>query len=299
MNRTKWVRRARDLRVWGTVAVAGVLLTGCRQGLSEEEFAALRGWLTCDECLQGERDTVAVIGPRVVPFLLGAFDSLPGGRRENLRQQYRTLYGMMESPTLAEATFVDTYIDAFDRTVRSRIALSLGDLEEWDALSDLRDQAAARGYGEHVIDVIDGQLLQEPGAFTEGSGTADAWAITEPTSTVELCDGQGPAVCTAELSTTWVAAAETPSGTGTPPWTRVVFFVRPAAPVPEGFEVVDVVDVFSVTDNGVVRTFNWSATLTAGEQPPGPIELIAVGIDASGDGFSTPVNTEVSVVQGR
>lgn len=296
MNLTPRRLRRTGRRLLVVLAACG-LAAGCRQGLSHDEFDLLVTWLTCDDCLGQERQGVAAMGDRVVPFLVEAFDSLPGGRREVQRQRYRQQYATLSSPTRSETEFVDHYLQALDETVRTRVALSLGDLEAWDELADLRDRAAARGYGAPVADLLTAMTLSEPGALTVGTGSATLWRMVEPQGESVLCNGTGGTPCPGAHTVGVSATATMPTASGGAPFRLVAFYVRPSggASAPA---LLAVAGAPSVVDNGVERMWTWAAYLDATGLAPGPLEVFAAGVDSAGQAFGTPPNTEITVVPG-
>jgi hypothetical protein len=279
------------------VLIAACGLAGsCQRGLSNDEFQLLLTWLTCDECLMQEREEVAALGERVIPFLVEAFDSLPGGRRELQRERYRQLHATLTAPTRSPTDFVEHYLDAFDETVRTRIALSLGDLEAWNAIADLRARALAAGYGASVTDLLTAQELREPGALEAGPGPASTWTLVEPGDEVLLCNGDGALPCPGDAVTELAARATLPSSSVPAPFTMVAFYTRASAARGPA-HLIAVASAPAVTDDGVERHWTWTTRLSGAGLAPGPIELFAAGVSSAGQAFSTAPNTEVTVVE--
>ena len=67
------------------ITLASVTSSGC-EGVTQEEYATIEAWLTCDECEHGERDSVRAIGKYAVPLLKEALaTSSPYEMDETLR----------------------------------------------------------------------------------------------------------------------------------------------------------------------------------------------------------------------
>jgi hypothetical protein len=64
-------------------AIGACTLIAC--GLSRDEEAAVHRWLLCEECVDGELDSVVAFGNRAVPALDAALRGPPRDRYENVR----------------------------------------------------------------------------------------------------------------------------------------------------------------------------------------------------------------------
>lgn len=290
-------RRTARPRAIGALLLVAV---GCAQdtGVSEDELASIRAWLTCDDCRSGERERVEAIGMRAAPLLVEAILDFPDARRENLRAQYSQLYATLPAPAMDSASFVDRYLGAFDLNVRTRAALSLGDLGAFDELQDVVDTAEARGWSADAVAVLEGNLLRDFAGTTEGPGPADTWAIDTPLVAVEVCNGSGGIPCTDEHVVQLRARATAPSGVTPPPWESVYFFVREDPSGPPAMTLLGRSADPTVTDDGLERRFDWRYDFGAVGLPPGPVEIYAVGVTPSGQAFRTPAFTLVTVVEG-
>jgi len=104
--------------------VAGVVLTACHP--TPGERATVRRWLLCEECKEGERDSVVALGDRAIGALGEAVKGPPASGRENIRRQAEAMYARLSSPPLAQQVYARHFVDNYVATYQSRAAIALG-----------------------------------------------------------------------------------------------------------------------------------------------------------------------------
>ena len=107
-------------------ALLGVMvaLGACHPTLAERSI--VRRWLLCEECVEGERDSVVALGDNVVKALEEALDGPPAAGRDNIRRQAEAMFARIPAPPLPEAVYVEHYVDNYVATYQSRAAIALG-----------------------------------------------------------------------------------------------------------------------------------------------------------------------------
>ena len=103
-----------------------VVLTACDP--TPRERRAIQRWLLCDECSDGELDSVVAAARRnrVVDALGDALNGPPVAGRENIRLQTQAMYERIPSPLVPQAEFVQHFVDNYVATYQSRAAIALG-----------------------------------------------------------------------------------------------------------------------------------------------------------------------------
>jgi len=141
-----------------------------------------------------------------------------------------------------------------------------------------------------------------PSVGTSGIGSAAYWVVSEPSVAMNLCNGEGLSACTANESITLQAVAAGASGTFVPSWNQVHFYFREGSTGVYRHVALGSGPVVTDTGSGPdARQYRWTATLDIDglEIPPGGIEVIAIGVDASNNTYHTPaVNANITVVDG-
>jgi hypothetical protein len=102
-------------------------LAAC-QSLNPAEENTVRRWLLCDECIDGELDSVVVLGSRVVDRLQEALKGPPESGRRNVASQARAVYARGPQINMSQQRFVDHYVDNYVAVYQSRAAIALGRL---------------------------------------------------------------------------------------------------------------------------------------------------------------------------
>jgi hypothetical protein len=146
-------RRSTTLRP--LVTAAALMLTGC--GLTDREWRTLDAWLTCDECINGERAAAKAIGQKAVPAFSSALVG-PSARRQTLvRAQFANSYPGVVIAGLTPDVYADLLLANYVATYQKRAAISLGDLGGNDAKAALNEalaRASTRAYREDVVRLI-------------------------------------------------------------------------------------------------------------------------------------------------
>jgi hypothetical protein len=290
----RWTLRA----MWTLVLVGA---GGCARGISYEEYHAISAWLTCDDCTDGEREQVAAIGTRAIPFLAEALDSLPGNRRDNMRSQYWELHQFIESGE-DSATFVNRYLESMETMVRIRSVTSLADVGAADILQAMADSVPS-GFSPEVIAALEVALLRTD-LPPVGTGPGDTWGVVEPGVAVELCNGMGATACTLPQvpRTELVAQASGPATSFSNPWATgtIHFFFAPSGSGTPPREVGQAGGgSASVQDDGIRRFYRWTVSFSPRGFPPGPIRVFAVAVPLGDEPVRSTENDNVRIVEGR
>lgn len=136
-------RRARVVR--GASLALGVACAVAIPGARcepEDEWAVEEAWLTCIDCLDGERAAVRARGEAAVPYLELAVLGPPALRIANAGQLARRAWARIPSPATPESTFVRRVRDGFVSMYQSRAAISLGDIRTPAAIEGLQTALA-------------------------------------------------------------------------------------------------------------------------------------------------------------
>jgi alpha-tubulin suppressor-like RCC1 family protein len=124
------------------VSGLGVVLVAC--GSSNEDRAAAANWLTCDECLAGELDSLLLRGNGAVPVLAQALGGPSPAHVAAVREQFRASYAQRADAShgrplrVTEEEYVRRFLGNYIATYQSRAAVALGRLETWRARRSLR-----------------------------------------------------------------------------------------------------------------------------------------------------------------
>ncbi|MGD2124100.1 MAG: Ig-like domain-containing protein, partial [Gemmatimonadota bacterium] len=175
----------------------------------------------------------------------------------------------------------------------------LSDLLLPDPVGAVLRSRPARGIGGLKTDFSEFfGAVAEAEDMAVGTGTADTWEITEPSTETLLCAETNPADCpvSAEATVEISAVASGPSGTFLhQPWDQVYFYYQPqdgsAPPTLIGGASAGGPDE---TVNGT-RSFEWTVTLSGTGLPYGRLEIFAVGAVDTLSTYRTEFNTNVSV----
>jgi len=99
-------------------------LTAC-DSLTPREQRTVQRWLLCDECTEGELDSVVALGDRGVKALEAALKGPPKKGRENMELQAKAMFARIPGPTISMQKYVDHYLDNYEATYQSRAAIAL------------------------------------------------------------------------------------------------------------------------------------------------------------------------------
>jgi hypothetical protein len=146
----KWV-----LLVIGLVAAAVGVVLGSGGDLTPREKRVVRNWLECDECSDGELDSLLTLGSRARTALIAVLDSGPPVARvvelrgELAKGHSRGVAWVSAHPSLGPApdstTYVGTYVESFRRLYCTRAAWGLGALGGQPAVAALVRVASDSG----------------------------------------------------------------------------------------------------------------------------------------------------------
>ena len=86
-------------------------------------------WLLCEECIDGELDSVLALRDRAVPLLDSALKGPPPDRRANMRLQAEAMWrGMQDTTVIALQQYLDHYDANYVASYQSRAATALDSL---------------------------------------------------------------------------------------------------------------------------------------------------------------------------
>lgn len=163
------------------VVIAAALASARCTGVTEPELLTIESWLTCHECLDGERQGVRDIGSPAVPALASALRGPPDSVRAVLRRQVESDYRYVAGAVADSATFVNGQLAEKIATIQMRAAISLGDLDAERVLLEALDSAVARQYAPEVIRAINRAVYQSTGVLRFGqvdASTASTCGLT-------------------------------------------------------------------------------------------------------------------------
>lgn len=121
------------------VVLALVLLLAACDPLTSAEQRTVRRWLLCEECIEGERDSVVALRDRAVKSLRRALRGPPETGRENIRLQSEAMYQRVRQPALTQQDYVNHYVGNYVATYQSRAAIALHDIGTLRARAALID----------------------------------------------------------------------------------------------------------------------------------------------------------------
>ena len=108
------------------VGLALMTLAACRPAPLPER-GIVEAWLLCEECIEGELDSVVALGDQAVPPLQRALKGPPGERRENMRRQAEGVYALLpDTSIIIRQTYLDRYEANYVSSYQARAAVALG-----------------------------------------------------------------------------------------------------------------------------------------------------------------------------
>ena len=125
--------------------------------LSSDEFRTLHSWLTCDECVNGERSAVAAIGPKAVAMLDSALIGPSRGRQAIMRAKGEDSFRFAQIAGQRSIDYTDARVANYVATYQKRAAVSLGDIGDKrarEALDRAIAESSIRHYRPDVLRVI-------------------------------------------------------------------------------------------------------------------------------------------------
>ncbi len=132
----------------GLVLFAAAFLA-CRAERTDPVEEAIRRWVHCDECTNGEREAVQALGSRAVPRLKQLLrDGPPADWRSNMTAKFRSVYATAAdtgapSAATAPAVYIQRALDNYVANVQKRAAISLKDIDTQESLNALNGAATA------------------------------------------------------------------------------------------------------------------------------------------------------------
>jgi len=107
----------------------GVLITLLACHPTAEERSVVRRWLLCEECREGELDSVVALGDRATGALAEALRGPPAAGRENVRNQAIAMF--RRSPGISpfsQQQYVNRFVANYVATYQSRSVVALGQI---------------------------------------------------------------------------------------------------------------------------------------------------------------------------
>ena len=116
-----------------SVAVGGALVgtAACTRPATLDEITP---WLLCDECVDGELDSVVALGARAVRALGRALIGPPTDRGDNMRRQFITRWNRIAAyladrgrqPAMTQTDYVTLNFENYEASYQQRSAIALG-----------------------------------------------------------------------------------------------------------------------------------------------------------------------------
>jgi hypothetical protein len=166
------------IRSWVLHLTFLLALTGCKS-LNQAEERTLKRWLLCEECVEGERDSVVALGDRAVDALAEALSGPPKEGRNTIRKHAEAMYDRNPAPApLGRKEYVELAVGNYVATYQKRAAIALRGIGTPRAHAVL--VAALRDEGRYRKDVLP-VLGESVGAsISVVAGDSQHAAIDEP-----------------------------------------------------------------------------------------------------------------------
>jgi hypothetical protein len=148
--------RARRLLA-STVFISSIVALVACDGLDQHEWELVDRWLNCDECINGERDSVRLLGERAVPAISERLAGPTQARQQVVMRQFDDAYNSSGGGGASRAEYVTDLLSAYKATYQKRAALSLADIggdKAQNALDDAIADTTSRGYRDDVVDLL-------------------------------------------------------------------------------------------------------------------------------------------------
>lgn len=117
-------RRAAILAIFA-VLVGSISVTRC-DPLSRADHQAVRRWLLCEECSEGERDAVVALGDRAVGALGEALQAPPAEGLETVRRRAEENFQRVRAGRMDRSEYVAHFTENYRARYQSRAAIALG-----------------------------------------------------------------------------------------------------------------------------------------------------------------------------
>ena len=130
------------MRTRGPALLALVLaLASCGGGLKPADERKIQRWLLCEECTEGELDSVLALGSRGEDALKAAVRGPPADGVNNIRLQTEAMYGRIPSPIpgLNQQKYVEHFVANYKATYVRRAIVALARLNTPTAHAALID----------------------------------------------------------------------------------------------------------------------------------------------------------------
>jgi len=111
-------------------------------------------WLLCEECTEGELDSVLVLGDSAIDPLAAALQGPPKEGIENMRRQIEAMYNRTPGISRDKAQYVSYYLANYTALYQRRAAVGLDSINTPRADSVLTDALHRGGYRADVTRVI-------------------------------------------------------------------------------------------------------------------------------------------------
>lgn len=141
---------------WRSI-LATILIAGCYRVCPKMEEHRIDRWLTCDECIDGERAAVLAMGQEAVPALKAALVGPSDARREVMKAKFADSYSVSPIAGLSQSAYVDSLHSNYVATYQKRAATALGDIGGSEAVAALQQavqDSASRSYRTDVVQVV-------------------------------------------------------------------------------------------------------------------------------------------------
>lgn len=164
-------------------------ITSATSALTEDERRHVLWWLVCEECIDGELDTVKILGHNKPATVDTLGEDLLGGpsatRRDNVRKQFEqsfeedTAYAVSEGSSLQvdRDEYVDHYLDNFVNLYRVRAARALAEIggPKAGVILDSAAQGVVRSPGDTLrADAQLAVLFARDSILPGAAGTVDS-----------------------------------------------------------------------------------------------------------------------------
>ena len=148
------------MHVARSVGMIGLAMGGALAGTAACSRPAtldeITPWLLCDECVDGELDSVVALGARAVPALGRALIGPPAGRRDNMRRQLVSRWNRIavyladegRQPAMTQTDYVTQNIEHYEISYQRRSAIALGRIGGRRAIRALEGAAQMAGSGQ-------------------------------------------------------------------------------------------------------------------------------------------------------
>lgn len=108
----------------GGLGLLTVALWGCEKTFSAEDRTVQR-WLLCEECVEGELDSVLALKARGERAMIEALKGPPADRLANMRRQIEAMYERIPNPGTPRQKYMDHYLDNYKALYHTRAARAL------------------------------------------------------------------------------------------------------------------------------------------------------------------------------